>query len=235
MHAEAIGTVESRQWTFMDPESLGNIGLSHVTSLDNRKMNLPNKLTLIRLGITVGFATLLESRCAFSCTGALLLFSLASFTDYADGAIARRYNLITDFGTLMDPLVDKILAATALICLAAREAHGSTAIPAWVAITIVSREFLITGLRQLAVAKGVVLPADRFGKHKTIWQIITILYFLLLLSLDEWVVSGWVPEPAFRASLWRPIGTVLLGMAVVLTVGSGSAYLWRNRHLIEDR
>jgi len=198
-------------------------------------MNLPNKLTMMRLGITAGFAALLESYQPFSCTGALLLFGLASFTDYADGAIARRYNLITDFGALMDPLVDKILTATALICLAARESNGHVAIPAWVAIVIVSREFLITGLRQLAAAKGVVLPADRFGKHKTIWQIITILYFLLLLSLDEWTRAGWVPQPSFLNVLWRPIGSILLGLALALTVGSGLGYLWRNRHLIEDR
>lgn len=198
-------------------------------------MNLPNKLTLMRFGITAGFAALLESYWPFSCTGALLLFGLASFTDYADGAIARRYNLITDFGALMDPLVDKILTATALICLAARECNGRAAIPAWVAIVIVSREFLITGLRQLAAAKGVVLPADRFGKHKTIWQIITILYFLLLLSLDEWTRAGWVSQPSFLELLWRPIGSILLGFALTLTVGSGLGYLWRNRHLIEDR
>jgi CDP-diacylglycerol--glycerol-3-phosphate 3-phosphatidyltransferase len=197
-------------------------------------MNLPNKLTLMRFCITAGFAALLESHLPFSCTGALLLFGLASFTDYADGAIARRYNLITDFGTLMDPLVDKILTATALICLAAREYNGRSAIPAWVAIIIVSREFLITGLRQLAAAKGVVLPADRFGKHKTIWQIITILYFLLLLSLNEWVLAGWLTQPRYLALLWNPIGSLLLGLALALTVGSGLGYLLRNRRLIED-
>ncbi|MEI6871332.1 MAG: CDP-diacylglycerol--glycerol-3-phosphate 3-phosphatidyltransferase [Verrucomicrobiota bacterium] len=197
-------------------------------------MNLPNKLTLMRFCITAGFAAMLESHWPFSCTGALLLFGLASFTDYADGAIARRYNLITDFGALMDPLVDKILTATALICLAAREYNGHPTIPAWVAIVIVSREFLITGLRQLAAAKGVVLPADRFGKHKTIWQIITILYFLLLLSLDEWVLAGWLPQPGSLALFWGPIGSLLLGLALALTVGSGLGYLWRNRRLIED-
>ncbi len=134
----------------------------------------------------------------------------------------------------MDPLVDKILTATALICLAAREYNGHPTIPAWVAIIIVSREFLITGLRQLAAAKGVVLPADRFGKHKTIWQIITILYFLLLLSLNEWVLAGWLTQPGSLALLWGPIGSLLLGFALALTLGSGLGYLWRNRALIQD-
>ncbi len=198
-------------------------------------MNLPNQLTLLRLGLAILLAAVLQAEGRFSCTVGLFVFGIASITDYADGAIARSRNLITDFGTLMDPLVDKILTATALICLAALDYEARPAIPAWVAIVIISREFLITGLRQLAAAKGEVLPADRFGKHKTIWQIITILYFLLLLSLDEWSRAGWFDHPAFLKVLWRPLGSVLTGLAVLLTVGSGLGYLWKNRHLIEDR
>jgi len=198
-------------------------------------MNLPNRLTLLRLAMTVVLAAVLQSDWKFACTLALFLFGIASFTDYLDGAIARSRNLITSFGALMDPLVDKILTATALICLAAIDYQSKPAIPAWVAIVIISREFLITGLRQLAAAKGVVLPADRFGKHKTIWQIVTILYFLLLLSLDEWTRAGWFDHPVFLKMLWRPLGSILTGLAVLLTVGSGLGYLWRNRHLIADR
>ncbi len=198
-------------------------------------MNLPNQLTILRLALTILLAGVLQSGWKFACTLGLLLFAVASITDYADGAIARSRGLITDFGTLMDPLVDKILTASALICLAALDYDGKPAIAAWVAIVIIGREFLITGLRQLAAAKGDVLPADRFGKHKTIWQIITILYFLLLLSLDEWTRAGWFDHPAFLKMLWRPLGSVLTGLTVVLTVGSGLAYLWRNRNLIEDR
>lgn len=198
-------------------------------------MNLPNQLTLLRFCITAVFATLLQSDWAFASSAGLVLFGLASLTDYADGAIARSRNLVTDFGALMDPLVDKILTATALICLAAVDYEGRPAVPAWVAIVIVSREFLITGLRQLAAAKGQVLSADRFGKHKTIWQIITILYFLLLLSLVEWTKAGWIPSLPFQEMLWRPLGSVLLGLALTLTVGSGLSYLWKNRHLIADR
>lgn len=198
-------------------------------------MNLPNQLTLLRLAMTVVLAAVLQSEWRFACTAGLLLFGIASLTDYFDGAIARSRNLITDFGSLMDPLVDKILTAAALICLAALDYESHPAIPAWVAIVIISREFLITGLRQLAAAKGVVLAADRFGKHKTIWQIVTILYFLLLLSLDEWTKAGWFNHPAFLKVLWRPLGSVLTALSVVLTVGSGVGYLWRNRHLIADR
>jgi hypothetical protein len=198
-------------------------------------MNLPTQLTLLRLAMTIVLAAVLQSEWRFCCTAGLFLFGLASLTDYFDGAIARSRNLITDFGTLMDPLVDKILNAAALICLAALDYESRPAIPAWVAIVIISREFLITGLRQLAAAKGIVLAADRFGKHKTIWQIITILYFLLLLSLDEWSHAGWFDHPVFLKMLWRPLGSVLTALAVFLTVGSGLGYLWRNRHLIADR
>jgi phosphatidylglycerophosphate synthase len=87
----------------------------------------------------------------------------------------------------------------------------------------------------LAAAKGVVLSSDRFGKHKTIWQIVMILYFLLLLSLAEWERLGWVPPLPFQKMLWKPLGSVLLSLAVVLTVGSGLSYLWKNRYLIADR
>lgn len=198
-------------------------------------MNLPNQLTILRLALTIILAAVLQSGWKFASTLGLLLFAVASITDYADGAIARSRGLITDFGTLMDPLVDKILTASALICLAALDYDGKPAIAAWVAIVIIGREFLITGLRQLAAAKGDVLPADRFGKHKTIWQIITILYFLLLLSLNEWTRAGWFDHPAFLKVLWRPLGSALTGLTVLLTVGSGLAYLWRNRNLIEDR
>lgn len=198
-------------------------------------MNLPNKLTLLRFGITGLLALVLQADLPLACTTGLFLFGIASLTDYADGAIARRRNLITDFGKLMDPLADKILTATGLICLAALDYDGHPAVPAWAAIIIVSREFLITGLRQLAAAKGVVLPADRLGKHKTIWQIIMVLYFLLLLSFAEWERQGWVPPLPFQQILWKPLGSTLIGLALALTVGSGLSYLWRNRHLIADR
>jgi CDP-diacylglycerol--glycerol-3-phosphate 3-phosphatidyltransferase len=236
--AEAIGTIERRQPAF----PLGDPGpgplffvVARVAGRRPFQMNLPNKLTLLRFGLTAVLALVLQADLPLTCTAGLLLFGFASLTDYADGAIARSRNLITDFGALMDPLADKILTATGLICLAALDYNGRPAVPAWVAIVIISREFLITGLRQLAAAKGVVLSSDRFGKHKTIWQIIMILYFLLLLSLAEWERQGWVPALPFQEMLWKPLGSVLLSLAVVLTVGSGLSYLWKNRHLIADR
>ncbi|MEI6713954.1 MAG: CDP-diacylglycerol--glycerol-3-phosphate 3-phosphatidyltransferase [Verrucomicrobiota bacterium] len=193
-------------------------------------MNLPNQLTIARLGITALFAVVLESDWRFARTTGLLLFAIASITDYADGYLARRHNLITDFGKLMDPLADKILMAAALIGLVAVDA-----LPAWVATSIISREFLITGLRQLAAAKSIVLPAERIGKHKTIWQMITILYFLLLQTIEEWSRGGWIPPLPFHTFFHKWVGGTLVTFALILTLGSGLGYLWKNRTLIQDR
>jgi CDP-diacylglycerol--glycerol-3-phosphate 3-phosphatidyltransferase len=193
-------------------------------------VNLPNRLTVARFGMSAVFAGLLSSDWGFRSTVAWLLFGVASLTDYWDGEIARRRNLVTDFGALMDPLVDKVLASAAYICLV-----GAHAVPAWVAVCIIGREFLITGLRQLALTKGEVLPADRWGKHKTIWQIIMILYFFLLLSIDEWIAAGWLPALPWRGVWWEGLGGLLTWVVLILTVGSGIGYLWRNRWMIADR
>lgn len=180
-------------------------------------------------------AAVLELDWRYRCTAGLFLFAAASITDYADGAIARRYHLVTDFGSLMDPLADKILMATALICLSVLPYAGHPAVPGWVSIVIISREFLITGLRQIAVSKGVLLPADRLGKHKTIWQIIAILYYFVLLSLTEWSEAGWFPALPGEPGLWRGVGWAVMGVALLLTLWSGLGYLWKNRALIADR
>ena len=122
-------------------------------------MNLPNILTLLRLGLTVLLVASLSVAVSVAhFATALVLFLLASLTDYLDGVIARKWNLITDFGKLMDPLADKILTASAFICLI-----PFGALPAWAVIIIISREFLITGLRLLASSKGVILPAEKLG------------------------------------------------------------------------
>ncbi len=135
-------------------------------------MNWANRLTLGRLVLTVLFVFALSSNWAYGRTAALALFLLASVTDYLDGEIARRYGIVTKFGKLMDPLVDKVMMAAAFICLV-----PIGAIPAWVATIVVARDFLITGLRLLAATEGIVLPAETLGKHKTSWQIATVIYF----------------------------------------------------------
>ena len=190
-------------------------------------MNLPNRLTVTRFYLTLLFVVALSMDWPFAHCAGLLLFVLASVTDYLDGAIARRRNLVTEFGKLMDPLVDKIMITAAFILLVP---HG--AFPAWVPIVIISREFLITGLRLLAASNGTVLPAEKIGKHKTVWQIVTVLYFLALLSLMEIERAGWMFIGTPWAFAWKIGGPVLIAVTLALTLYSGLGYLWKHRALI---
>src|SRR5437867_12639724 len=125
-------------------------------------MNCANRITLSRLVLTVLFVLALNSSWQYARTFALLIFLIAGLTDFVDGEIARRYGFVTNFGKLMDPLVDKILVAAAFISLVPLKAG-----PAWAATKVVGRGFLITGLRMMAGAKGKVLPAEMLGKSKT--------------------------------------------------------------------
>ena len=188
-------------------------------------MNWPNRLTVSRLGLTILFVIALNSQWHYARTAALVFFVIAGITDYVDGEIARRYGFITDFGKLMDPLVDKIMIAAAFISLVPLKA-----IPAWAATIVVARDFLITGLRLMGATKGVVLPAVRLGKHKTSWQIVTVVFFLLLLSIQELryatEATGW------WVRLWADGGSVLVWLTVLLTLYSGLAYAWANRGVV---
>ena len=191
-------------------------------------MNLPNKLTVSRFVLTALFLWALFSPLRFSNTLALVLFSMAGFTDFLDGRIARKRGLITNFGILMDPLADKILICSAFIAFV-ESTHLNAAAPvkvaAWMVIVIVARELTITGLRLLAASKNVVLAAENFGKHKTISQIVAINALLVLDACNEWPAGlqkfflSWVPQFA-EITLW---------LAVALTAISGALYLWRNR------
>lgn len=195
-------------------------------------MNLANRLTVSRFFLSLAFVIALSVNFPFRFTVALFLFLLAGITDYADGEIARRFHMETDFGRLMDPLVDKIMMAAAFICLVPLRA-----IPAWTATVIVSREFLITGLRLLAASKGRVLSAEKLGKHKTAWQIVTAIFFLLMLSVRECARLSDTPSTAhlFYWRTWDFGGAFLLFVTVALTLISGAGYLWKNRALIEQQ
>jgi CDP-diacylglycerol--glycerol-3-phosphate 3-phosphatidyltransferase len=192
-------------------------------------MNLPNQLTCARFVLTIFFVAILSTHWAFANTTGLILFVLAGLTDYFDGEIARARGLITDFGKLMDPLADKIMMAAAFILLVPEGAF-----PAWVAITIISREFAITGLRLLAASKGVVMPAEKLGKHKTVWQIVTVIFFLLLLAVAEFERAGLITFSTIGwwSYAWFYGGGVLIAAALVLTLYSGVGYIWKNRELI---
>ncbi|HWB59186.1 MAG TPA: CDP-diacylglycerol--glycerol-3-phosphate 3-phosphatidyltransferase [Chthoniobacteraceae bacterium] len=190
-------------------------------------MNWANRLTVARLFFTFVFVVALSTEWPYGKTTGLALFLLASITDYADGKIARRFNMITDFGKLMDPLVDKIMIAAAFICLVPLKA-----IPAWAVIIIISREFLITGLRMLALSKGKVLPAEKMGKHKTAWQMITAVYFLLVLTVREFRHERPLPEGWYCSSRASWLGAALIVCTLGFTLYSGIGYLWKNRALL---
>ncbi len=189
-------------------------------------MNLPNKLTLIRLLLTAIFVAVISAPdLAGKYTIASLLFITASLTDFLDGYLARKMDLVTDFGKLMDPLVDKILISAVFIMLT-----GTGLIPAWITIVIISREFLVTGLRLLASSQGAVLMADSLGKWKTVAQIAAATYYLILLG-------GLQKEPllaGLSALIPNEIGQGLLWLCVLLTIVSGLAYMKGNRHLVQS-
>ena len=193
-------------------------------------MNLPNKLTVSRFALTALFLWALFSPIPFNNTLALVLFCAAGFTDFWDGYIARQCGLITNFGILMDPLADKIMTCSAFIAFVESSHLNPTApvkVAAWMVIIIVARELAITGLRLLAASKGIVLAAGKFGKHKTISQIVAIIALLVVNASAEW--PAWL-QKLFQG--WAPaFSEIALWVTVVLTASSGVLYLWRNRVL----
>ena len=194
-------------------------------------MNLPNKLTTARFGLTVVFVwALFFTPFKFHNTLALLLFNVAGFTDFLDGKIARSRGLITNFGILMDSLADKILTCSAFIAFV-QSTHvnpdARVKVAAWMVIIIVAREFAITGMRLIAASKSIVLAAENFGKHKTVSQIAAINGLLLLDACQEWPLAS----QQFIQKWLPPLADILLWLAVILTATSGGLYLWRNRAL----
>lgn len=193
-------------------------------------MNLPNKLTVARLFLSFLFVALLSmDGVGYTKTLALIVFIVAAITDFLDGHLARKHGLITNFGKLMDPLADKVLMCAGFVLLT-----EIGLIPAWIVILILSREFLVTGLRLLASAEGVVLAAENLGKYKTTAQIVTIIYFLVFLAASE-PVLGWL-KPFFDAFYFGPeyLGNVLIWLSLILTMWSGCSYVWKNRKLLAD-
>lgn len=186
------------------------------------RLNLPNKLTLARLLLCAVFTFLLALETSWSGMASFAVFVLASLTDWLDGYLARKWNQITDMGKLLDPLADKILISAAFIGMAAKDI-----VPFWIVVFIIAREFLITGLRTLAASKGVILAAEKMGKHKTISQMVTALLALLYLALEE---AGWLPHQAdeLKVYLLQPMFYVTL----IITLYSGAAYFIKNKKLL---
>ncbi len=179
-------------------------------------MNLPNKLTLFRVVLIPFFVFFLLAP-YFEGYGnyiAVAIFIVASITDFLDGKIARKYNLVTNFGKFMDPLADKLLVCSALICLIQLEL-----ITAWVVIIIIAREFIISGFRLVASDNGVVIAASYWGKFKTAFQLLTVI--VLILN---------IPNKVFTI-----LGTVLIYVSLALTVISLIDYIAKNKDVLKDQ
>lgn len=180
-------------------------------------MNLPNKLTVLRICMIPVFVLLFYLAPADQPVAAVI-FILASLTDSLDGKIARKRNLITTFGKFMDPLADKILTQAAFICLV-----GRGDISAWIVIIIVARELLITGFRTIAASKGITIAASKWGKYKTATQMICIVVFLL--------------KPYAVTQLGLPsseiVSSILLYLALALTIISGWDYIAKNKKVLD--
>ena len=170
-------------------------------------MNLPNKLTIFRVILVIPFVALMLNGYDL---WAVAVFIIASLTDLLDGKIARKYNLITDFGKFMDPLADKLLVCAAMICLV-----EMGRLPAWMVIVIISREFIISGFRLVASDNGVVIAASYWGKFKTTFQMLMIIVLILNLG-----------------GVFDMIGLVLTWIALILTVVSLIDDLVKNKQVI---
>ena len=175
-------------------------------------MNLPNKLTIFRVILIPFFVVLLLfDITAYDKWIALAIFIIASLTDFLDGHIARKYNLVTNFGKFMDPLADKLLVCSALVCLVAVDR-----IPAWMVIVIIAREFIISGFRLVASDNGVVIAASYWGKFKTTFQIIMICLMIADLAALQLLT------------------TIVTWVAVILTIVSLVDYLVKNKEVMKD-
>ena len=190
-------------------------------------MNLPNKLTLSRIALTFVFMFFLFTHWQYGKLAALITFTIASFTDYIDGKIAKSRGIITDFGKFMDPIADKILILAAFLAFVEMKL-----IPAWTVVIIIFREFVILGLRILGIIKGHIVAASRAGKHKTVSQVVTVFFILIYLVIRQYGKAGsfWNAETEV---LTKNIIFGLMLVTVALTLISGISYIVKNKRLFK--
>jgi CDP-diacylglycerol--glycerol-3-phosphate 3-phosphatidyltransferase len=187
-------------------------------------MNIPNILTLSRLVLAAVLMALLSIDLPYFKSAALLIFAVAGISDYLDGYLARNVYGVTSFGQLMDPLTDKVIVCAMFVSFV-----ELGLVPAWIVVIIISREFLVTGLRLLAVSKGHVISAGKWGKHKTIWQIVAIVAILLGEAIRVDILHG------AQAEYNLAFGYIAHGVAIavaLITVASGAMYFTEHRHLL---
>lgn len=188
-------------------------------------MNLPNKLTLSRIALTIVFLFFLFAHGVTYKIFALLIFAIAAFTDFLDGYIAKRFNLVSDFGKFMDPIADKILTLAAFLAFV-----EMGLVTAWMVIIIIFREFIITGLRLMALRKNRVIEATLAGKHKTASQMFAIFMILIFIILREigYSLEFWTAnfQNSFKLAIF-----CLMFVTVLLTLISGASFFMRNRDI----
>ena len=193
-------------------------------------LKVPNLLTLSRLLLAAIMMVLLSVSFLYAKTFALLLFILAGITDYLDGYLARRVYGVSAFGRLMDPLTDKVLVCMAFIAFVELRV-----LPAWIAVIIVSREFLVTGLRLLAANRGEIISAGRWGKHKTVWQIIVIGLLLIGVAIRDDFLRYARPSAIVHYDMVFGYIALAISVAVtLLTMVSGGMYFYEHRQLISE-
>ena len=177
-------------------------------------MNLPNKITIFRVCmIPVFLVFMLVPGIPYGNYIATAVFAIACASDALDGHIARKHNLVTNFGKFMDPLADKLLVCSALICFVAL-----SYMPAWMVIVIIAREFIISGFRLIASDNGVVIAASYWGKFKTVAQM--IMCILLIVQLP----FGWIDV----------VEKIFIWLSLILTVVSLCEYIWKNRKVLKE-
>lgn len=174
-------------------------------------MNLPNKLTVLRVVMIPIFVVFMLTDFAGAASKyiALAIFCIASFTDYLDGYLARRDNLVTNFGKFMDPLADKLLVCSAMICLIPK-------LPAWIVLIIIAREFIISGFRLVAADNGIVIAASYWGKFKTVSH----MTMVILLILD------------FQNPIMQFVTSAVIVIGLGLTIISLVDYVWKNKQVL---
>ncbi|MBQ1309268.1 MAG: CDP-diacylglycerol--glycerol-3-phosphate 3-phosphatidyltransferase [Ruminococcus sp.] len=192
-------------------------------------MNLPNKLTVARILLVPFFVAALLIDFPLNNLVALALFGAASLTDMFDGKIARKHGLITDFGKFADPLADKILVISALLCFVQLGLCDCVAV-----IIVLFREFVVTSIRLIAAAKGKVIAANMWGKVKTVTQIVAIVCVLAMQTVLDLGGLG-VQLPAALPSVFTVIGEVLIWISTFFAVLSGVVYVAQNRQFISEK
>jgi len=192
-------------------------------------VNLANRLTMLRIVLTFVFMMFLSWQGLFAKAMSLAIFAFAAISDYLDGWLAHKRNMVTDFGKLMDPIADKILVLSAFLAFV-----QMGIIKDWMVTIIISREILITSLRLFALNKGKVLTASKAGKHKTVSQMVVIFFILGFIVFKQVMLDFFTWNPDWEILIFKQIIVVLMWVTVSLTVYSGFSYLWENRKVIAN-